>query len=329
VQIAGDAVAVLVHREPFPVPLCLRHHQRERGLRGEPRGEGAFRLRERALPTGAWRDEAPQEASAAAQREQHDRAPFAQEIGGQAPVGGRVVDEDVLAAEECGDDRAVRRHYRSEGLHGPVRGDGHDLQAALVGRQQHDPGGRPGEPAGVLGNDLEGVFEVAAGEQRGRDGDRTVDPAFPLLGRLAQPGVADGDAGLRGENPDRVEVLLVERSPATLLGQVQLPVDLLPEPDRDAEEGAPRRVVPRQAPRTRVRGQVREQDRFRVADERAEQAGVPVGQPPDAVGGLLVDAVVDEVGRAVPDRCRHIARPPAAAAPGCPAAGDRQMAWRA
>ena len=119
---------------------------------------------------------------------------------------------------------------------GALRRHGDDLEAALGGGQQHDSGSRAGEPAGLFGDDLEGVLGVTARQECGGDGHRAVDPALALLGGLVQTGVADGDARLRGQHADHVEVVVVERPAATLLGQVQVPEDLTLHPDRDPQE---------------------------------------------------------------------------------------------
>lgn len=153
---------------------------------------------------------------------------------------------------------------------------------------------------GLLGDDLEGVLGVAARQQRRRDGNRAVDPALALLGGLVQAGVADGDTRLRGQHPDHVEVVVVERAAAALLGQIQIPEDLPLHPDRNPEEAPHRRMVLREPAGAPVVGQVRAPHRPRVVDERPEQPLVPVGQPPDPLGGFLVDPVIDEVREPVP-----------------------------
>jgi hypothetical protein len=50
---------------------------------------------------------------------------------------------------------------------------------------------------------------------------------------------------------------------------------------------------------TRILGQVREADRFRIADEGSQQTLAPVGQVADPSRGRPVDSVVHELGEAI------------------------------
>ena len=103
----------------------------------------------------------------------------------------------------------------------------------------------------------------------------------------------------------------VKSAPTCLLGQVEVAVGDSAEHDRDAEEGAHRRVVRREADRARILGDVVQAQRLRLADEHAEDAA-PARQVADRGMGLLVDAGGEEpleaLARAIDDAERRVAR---------------------
>ena len=88
------------------------------------------------------------------------------------------------------------------------RGGGHDLHAALLGGLEDDPREASARVPGPFGDRHQRVGGGLAGEQRGGDGGGALDPALALPGRLVQPGVADRDAGLRGQHPQHCRVLV-------------------------------------------------------------------------------------------------------------------------
>lgn len=331
VEVAGDPVAVLEHRDPFPVALRLGHHQGECRLRGELGGEGAFRLGEGAGADRAGCHEYAEHPAVAVQGQHHGRAVAGGQRGDQARVGAGVRHVDGLTRQQLGDHRAAGRDAGADGHVRGVGRDGDHLQSAF-GRGQHDDAGRGvGEPAGVFGDDGEGVVGVVAvvavnggvrlpgvvvvvvlavvvgtggffrvlgaraGEQGGRDGDRAVDPALALPGRLVQPRVADGQARLGGQHPHHVLVVVGEFGGVVLLAEIEIPEDLALDADGYAEERPHRRVVRRKSGRSRIGGEVREPEGFGVADEFAEQSGVAVRAAADPPGYLGVHAEGDEV----------------------------------
>lgn len=152
---------------------------------------------------------------------------------------------------------------------------------------------------GPFRDDLQRVLGVPTGQQGGRDGHRPVDPPLTLLGGLVQPGVADGDTGLGRQHPDHVDVVVVEGAPAALLAQIEVPEDLSLDADGNTEKATHPRMVLGKTPGPRILAHIRQPHRPRLPDERAEQPLVPVGKPPDAPRGPLVDPVEDEVGKRV------------------------------
>ena len=114
---------------------------------------------------------------------------------------------------------------------------------------------------------------------------------------LVEACVADGDAGGGRQRDDDALVLLVERTAVPALGEVEVAPDLVAHADRNAEEGAHRRMVGREAGRGRMVGDVGQAKRLRVVDQLPEQA-LALRQRPDRGAGLLVDADGDEGGQA-------------------------------
>ena len=105
-----------------------------------------------------------------------------------------------------------------------------------------------------------------------------------------EPGVLDRDRRPVGQDDDGLLVVGRERLAADLLGEVQVPPRLAANEDRDAEEGAHRRVPRREAVGARMLADVVQAQRARVVDEHAEQA---------ATARQVADGAVDR-----PRRCR-------------------------
>ena len=170
--------------------------------------------------------------------------------GEEGLVGGEVrARVGLTAAIGIAGEGALGRNAQPEQVLG-VGAVGHRHDQPLLGRvrvrqqQEHDVGG--GELAGAGGDEPQGLVRVGAGQQRGADLVGRLQPALPAAGLLEQPRVLDRDAGGRGERLDDRLVVGGEVA-AALLGQVEVAEDLVPDPDRDAEEGVHRRVVRREA----------------------------------------------------------------------------------
>ena len=157
------------------------------------------------------------------------------------------------------------RAVRASGRASTTRSAPDISSACWVTRASTSSGSVPGQqPLGDLG----------AGPQ----------PALLAARLLVQPGVVDRHAGRGGERDQQRLVLLVELGAVFLLGQVEVAVHLVADPDRHAQEGPHRRVPVREAGRLagwpRYVGQAQ---RARVGDQLAEQAAAlrPVVDPGD------------------------------------------------
>jgi hypothetical protein len=137
-----------------------------------------------------------------------------------------------------------------------------------------------------------------AGQQLGGDLAGRLQPPLAAHHLLEQVRVLHRDAGCRGQRLHHQLVVGGELVGATLLGQVQVAVHLVADPDGNAEEAAHRRMVGREADRHRVFAEVGQPQRLRVADQLPEQAPT-LGQLAHVRPGLLVDADVDEPGQPV------------------------------
>jgi hypothetical protein len=153
--------------------------------------------------------------------------------------------------------------------------------------------------AGVTGDHAQHHLGLVAAEDRGGDRPQGLQAARPVAGLLVQAGVGDRHPGLGGEHHQRALVVVVELRRAPLLGQVDVAEDLAARTDRRAEERPHRRVVGREADRTRVAGDLGQAQRPGVIDQHAEDAAahrdVPDGRPfgvADPGGDELGDAAV-------------------------------------
>ncbi len=97
-------------------------------------------------------------------------------------------------------------------------------------------------------------------------------PALLPAGLLVQLGVVDRHPGRRSQCDQQRLILLVEVGAALFLGQVEVAVDLVPDPHGNAEEAAHGRMPGREAARLGAGRDVRQPQRARVGDQRAEQA---------------------------------------------------------
>ena len=101
-------------------------------------------------------------------------------------------------------------------------------------RERHQVGA--GQRQGLLGDERQHLRGLGPGQQFASDiGGRPKPPLLPA-GFLVQAGVVDRHTGRRGERDHQRLVLLVERPTALLLGEVEVAVDLIPDPDRHPEE---------------------------------------------------------------------------------------------
>ena len=141
----------------------------------------------------------------------------------------------------------------------------------------------------------EQLARLRAGQDRDGDGPDGLQPPGPVVRLLVQVGVADGRAGLGGEQDQSPLVVGVEVPAVRLLGQVEVAVDLAAGHDRDAQERPHRRVVGREADRGAVVGQVAQAQRAGVLDQHAEDAAAD-RDVADRRPLLVADAGGDELG---------------------------------
>ena len=133
---------------------------------------------------------------------------------------------------------------------------------------------------GLVGDQPEHRGRIGAGQQFGADVAGGFDPRLSGLGLFVQPGVVDRDARGRGERLDEYLVVLAERLPARLLGQIQVAEHLVADPYRHSEECPHRRMVRRKADRRGVVGDVVQPNRLGIVDQHPEHAA-PLRQVPD------------------------------------------------
>jgi len=172
-----------------------------------------------------------------------------------------------------------------------------------VGEHDHDEAG-PRQVEDPFGDQLEGIHVVVA-QQLVRDRRRRCGPLLATGALLEQPGMRDRDARGRGQRLDEHLVLRGERT-CPGVGQVEVAVDLVANPQRHPQEAADAGVVSRHPDRAGVLGEHVETDRARVVDQRPQQAAALRGRP-DPGDGLGVHPGVDELVQAAvvaqhPDR---------------------------
>ena len=157
------------------------------------------------------------------------------------------------------------------------------------------------ELAHAAGDEREERFQVELGYERVRDLVQRLELTEPAGRRLVEPRVLDRDRRLRGEELGQLLVLGREVVACLLLGEIEVPVRHSPQEDRDAQERLHRRVVPREADRARVLGEVVQAQRPRLAYENAQDAA-PSRRVSDGSSGLLVHAGGEEALEGVAGR---------------------------
>ena len=159
------------------------------------------------------------------------------------------------------------------------------------------PDPHPARSEHGLGDQLQRV-DVVVGQQLVGDPAGRRGPLLAPLALLEQPGVRDGHPGRRRQRLDELLVVGRERVHPRV-GQVEVPEDLVPDLERDAQEAVQLRMVHRAPDRARVGAHDGQADRLRVGDQRTQETE-PLRRRPDGGHGLDVHADVDElVERAV------------------------------
>ena len=142
----------------------------------------------------------------------------------------------------CGREHQPQRFVR--GLPGRV---GVDQPLLITGlhRERHQVGA--GQRQRLPGDQVQHLRGLHPRQQLAGDLRGGPQPAFLPAGFLIQAGVVDRHARGGRERDNQRLVLLVELPPALLLGEVEVAVNLVPDPDRHAEERPHRRVPRREA----------------------------------------------------------------------------------
>ena len=233
-QVAGDAVAVGEHVE-FPHP-ALRRGQLpgQGGLVGECGDHVELFSRERARTRTRTATSTPATVSVA--RSGTTRAG----LGWPVPTSSaskRCAVRWRKASPTCDLLIAMVRAFNS-GWHHARRLDHHKVLDLVgrelgVGRNGDQSALCPGELQRLVGDEPEYGGGIGAGEQLGADVAGGRDPRLPVPRLLVEPGVVDRDTGGGGERLDENLVVLAERLPARLLGQVEVAEHLVADADRD------------------------------------------------------------------------------------------------
>jgi len=170
---------------------------------------------------------------------------------------------------------------------------------------------RADQLAQILGNELEQRVQVELGHEGVHHLVQRLELRGPACRRLVEARVLDRDGRLAGEQHEGRLVVLVEVDAAGLLRQVEVAVDDAAQVDGRAEERPHRRVVRRKADRPRIRMQIVQAQRLRVADEDAEDAAA-VRKIADRRARLVVEPSRDEalqrLARRIEDAERGVAR---------------------
>jgi hypothetical protein len=187
-------------------------------------------------------------------------------------MGGEVLDRDRHPGADHAAGQRVLEPQPGHGL-GIHRHPGDHLEGEVVHTiSRHHPGhvGSRELPCPVRHDlqrvDPRGRLREQAGDLRGRR-----QPPFATRRLLVEPGVLDGHAGGGREGGDDPFVLVGEVGLADLLGQVEVPEDLVPDPHRHPEERAHGRVVRREAVRRGVLGDVVQPQRLGLVDDQSQQ----------------------------------------------------------
>ena len=261
VQVAGDAVAVGEHVEFAHPALRAGQLPGQRGLVGE-RGHhvelvGAERQtpRRAAAPRGHRRRCRWRAAAAPAPGPRRN-----------APVSDV---EAVETSRQCAARTASPIAVPATGIVSAARGGRRRRRAVpTTTSSSTSPAGRVGVGAapprtstsaplsltGLVGDEPKNRCRIGTGQQFGADVAGGLDPRLPDLGLLVEPGVVDRDARRCSQGLDQHLVVLAERLPAGLLGQVQVAEHLVADPHRHPEERPHRRMVGRKTDRFRHGG---------------------------------------------------------------------------
>src|SRR5664279_4678581 len=87
-----------------------------------------------------------------------------------------------------------------------------------------------------------------------------------------EPGILDGNPCGKGQCLGEHEVVARKLGPSNLVGQVEVAVDLLPDPDGNAEERSHRWMIEGEPRTIGVGVQIRYAERFRIGDDQAQDA---------------------------------------------------------
>ena len=127
-------------------------------------------------------------------------------------------------------------------------------------------------------------------------------------GQLADPqvktGVLDSHAGRRRQGDYELLVDVGEDLGGCLVGEVEVPENLLPDSDGDAEERLHRRMVRRKPVTVGMLVEVGQPDRLGVHDQQPEDA-VALGEVADRLALLVRQPHGDELAEAGPGVVQH------------------------
>ena len=215
-----------------------------------------------------------------------------------ALVAAEVIQAQRLAAaQHQSRSRAVHRQHQAEGVGGTLAHGMLDHQPrGVAGRQRQNHQVGAGHLQRMDGHQGQHVIGIRIREQPLRDLGAGPKPLLLPLGLLVQPRVPYRHAGRGTERGQDGLVLLVELGSVPLLGQVQIAVDLVPDPHRSAEEGLHRGMPLGEPVRSRMGGHIGQPQRLRVGDQLAEQAPA-LGPVVNLLDLLLVQAHRDELGQ--------------------------------
>lgn len=178
----------------------------------------------------------------------------------------------------------------------PVRdaqfGDFGGRAVEFIGDREEGPLGT-GERADAgdhLGQDGIGV---GSGQELGGDIARRRDPLLPGARRLVQARVVDGGARRGRQRLHDHLVVLGERRSTGLLGQIQIPEDLLANAHGHTEEGPHMRMMVGEPDRGRMIGEIVQTNGFGLVEQQTQHA-LALGHITDAARRGLVDTLVDE-----------------------------------
>ena len=252
-------------------PACCSRRHRDRGARGERLQQALVLLVERPVAAQPVEDDQEADGAIAERHRRHERRAGAhlairERVRAGSP-GCAAGDPDFSAAPAS--DSSIEIRVPCQPFHA-LAGDRRDHE--LVAFDEHDLG-RAGvdQRARALDHQLQDPVEIRHAAERAADlGGRleTADGALELVAALTdgpiQAGVGDRDRGPVGEHHGGLFVVVGELA-AVLLGQVEVPPRLALDDDRYAEEGGHRGMGERKPVGLRVRADVREAQRPRLA----------------------------------------------------------------